>query len=197
VADLTQVLNDKNKELEDVVDEHKKVLAAALKERDKVRTATAAAQKQLEAWKKKHEADLATEREASSGTILALQHEKTSFEGFVREMSRQLLGKCRVFPSLYFVLLVLSKVSLQGRVPERGESARASPRGRVPEFPFANMFAMSFSLLEGTCDFVETTTPRECLETATTLQYIIKCATDILAALQYLNPREWIPHDAS
>jgi hypothetical protein len=138
VKELTDVLNDKNKELEDVVDEHKKVLAAALKERDKVRTATAAAPKQLEAWKKKHEADLATEREASSGTILALQHEKTSFEGFVREMSRQLLGKCRVFPSLYFVLLVLSKVSLQGRVPERGESARASPRAwrvRTAESP--------------------------------------------------------------
>jgi hypothetical protein len=41
---------------------------------------------------------------------------------------------------------------------------------------------------------VETTTPRECLETATT--QIIKCAADILAALQYLSPWERILHDA-
>jgi uncharacterized membrane protein len=38
VMDLTQVLNDKNKELEDIADEHKKVLAAALKEKDDTRT---------------------------------------------------------------------------------------------------------------------------------------------------------------
>jgi hypothetical protein len=41
---------------------------------------------------------------------------------------------------------------------------------------------------------VETATPRECLETATTR--IIHCAGDILAALQYLSPRERIPRDA-
>ncbi|KAM0887698.1 hypothetical protein ACQ4PT_028833 [Festuca glaucescens] len=43
-------------------------------------------------------------------------------------------------------------------------------------------------------DYVETATPKECLQTATTC--VIECATDILAALQYLSPREHIPHDA-
>jgi hypothetical protein len=42
---------------------------------------------------------------------------------------------------------------------------------------------------------VETATPRECLETATTR--IIQCAGDILVALQYLSPWEWIPRDAA
>jgi hypothetical protein len=37
-------------------------------------------------------------------------------------------------------------------------------------------------------------TPRECLETVTT--HIIQCTADVLAALQYLSPRERIPHDA-
>jgi hypothetical protein len=51
-----------------------------------------------------------------------------------------------------------------------------------------------FYYLASTCDFVETATPRKCLETATTC--IIKCAGDILAALQYISPCERIPHDA-
>jgi hypothetical protein len=42
---------------------------------------------------------------------------------------------------------------------------------------------------------METATPRECLENAATR--IIQCTTDILAALQYLSPRERIPHDAA
>jgi hypothetical protein len=42
---------------------------------------------------------------------------------------------------------------------------------------------------------VETSTTRECLETASTR--IIQCAGDILAALQYLSPRERIPHDVA
>jgi hypothetical protein len=128
VKDLTQVLDDNNKELEEVIDEHKKVLAAALKERDDALAATTAAQKQLMAWKKKHEANLVAEREASSGTILALQQEKTAFEGFIREMSWQLLGKFQVHPSPSF-----------NSVPEPGESEKgespsvASPQGRVPD----------------------------------------------------------------
>ncbi|KAM0828373.1 hypothetical protein ACQ4PT_067605 [Festuca glaucescens] len=43
-------------------------------------------------------------------------------------------------------------------------------------------------------DYVETATPKECLQTATTR--VIECAADILAALQYLSPREHLPHDA-
>ena len=42
---------------------------------------------------------------------------------------------------------------------------------------------------------MESATPRECLETATTR--IIQCAGDILAALQYLSPPERIPRDAA
>ncbi|KAM0840085.1 hypothetical protein ACQ4PT_059902 [Festuca glaucescens] len=138
VDELTQVLDDKSKELEDLVDAHKEALAAAAKAKDDaLATATAACKKQLAAARKVHEAELGMEREASSSTILALQREKTTFEAFVREMSRQLLG---------------------------------------------------------TCDFVETATPTECLETATTR--IMQCAADILAALQYVCPRERIPHDA-
>jgi hypothetical protein len=72
VADLTQVLNNKNKGK----------LAADLKEMDEARTVTTAVQKQL-----------AAEKESSSSTILALKKEKTSFEAFDREMSWQLLGR--------------------------------------------------------------------------------------------------------
>jgi hypothetical protein len=54
-----------------------------------------------------------------------------------------------------------------------------------------NLFLLLFS---GQCDLVETATPRECLSTATAR--IITCAGEILAALQYLSPREVIPHDA-
>jgi cell fate (sporulation/competence/biofilm development) regulator YmcA (YheA/YmcA/DUF963 family) len=92
VTDLTQVLNDKGKELEDVVTYYKARLAAALEERDTACTMTTAAQKQPAAWKKKHCDEIAAEKEASTSTILTLQKEKTTFEAFVREMSRQLLG---------------------------------------------------------------------------------------------------------
>ncbi|KAK1618265.1 hypothetical protein QYE76_023782 [Lolium multiflorum] len=106
VAELTKVLEQKGRELEDVIAEYK------------------------------HAKELAAEKEASEGIVLAVQAEKTNFEAFVREMSRQILG---------------------------------------------------------TCDFVETATPRECLSTATAR--IIACAGEILAALQYLSPREVIPRD--
>jgi hypothetical protein len=99
VMDLTQVLIDKNKELEDVIAGYKGKLAAVLQERDEARTATTAAQKQLTAWKKKHAEELSAEKEASTETILALQKEKTCFKAFVWEMSRQLLGEflCTTF----------------------------------------------------------------------------------------------------
>jgi hypothetical protein len=94
--ELTEVLNDKSKELEDVVDVHKEVLAAATKAKDDAfAAANDAHEKQLAAVRKAHGAELEVEREASSSTILALQQEKTTFEAFVREMSRQLLGEYR------------------------------------------------------------------------------------------------------
>jgi hypothetical protein len=64
-----------------------------------------------------------------------------------------------------------------------------------PELSFVFASANFVCFLAGTCNFVETATPRECLETATTR--IIQCAADILAALQYLSPRERIPHDVA
>jgi hypothetical protein len=97
VDELTQVMNGKNKELEDIIEDHKKALAAALKEKDGALAAAAAHEKQLAAVRKAHEAELEMEREASSSTIVALQKERTSFEAFVCEMSRQLLGKGSFF----------------------------------------------------------------------------------------------------
>ncbi|KAM0833735.1 hypothetical protein ACQ4PT_064079 [Festuca glaucescens] len=135
VYELAEVLNGKSKELEDVVEAHKAELEAASKAKTSELAAVHA--KELEALKKAHAAELELERETSKGTILASQKEKTTFEAFVRETSRQLLGSC---------------------------------------------------------DYVETATPKECLQTATTR--VIKCAADILAALQYLSPRERLPHDA-
>ena len=142
VADLTKVLEGKSKELEDVIAEHQVQLAAALKERDVARTATTTVKKQLAALEKKHAEEVAT-REASESTLLAVQKEKTSFEAFVREMSRQLLGKS---PNFYCFELFLgvagpsaspprgpvaeSGESSWGPVPERGGSAWGGP---VPE----------------------------------------------------------------
>ncbi|KAK1617051.1 hypothetical protein QYE76_022568 [Lolium multiflorum] len=137
VADLTKVLEDKGKELEDVIADYKVRLDVAAEARDAARGAAASLREELAALKLQHSKELAAEKEASEGTLLAVQAEKTSFEAFVREMSRQLLGQC---------------------------------------------------------DFVESATPRECLQEATTR--IIACAGEILAALQYLSPREVIPRDA-
>ncbi|KAK1644234.1 hypothetical protein QYE76_062039 [Lolium multiflorum] len=136
VAELTKVLEQKGRELEDVIAEYKVKLEAATDARDSARGAAASLREEVAALKQQHAKELAAEKEASEGIVLAVQAEKTSFEAFVREMSRQILG---------------------------------------------------------TCDFVETATPRECLSTATTR--IIACAGEILAALQYLSPREVIPRD--
>ncbi|KAK1685935.1 hypothetical protein QYE76_046783 [Lolium multiflorum] len=136
VADLTKVLEEKGRELEDVIAEYKGKLEAATDARDAARGATAAPREEVAALKLQHAKELAAEKEASEGIVLAVQAEKTNFEAFVREMSRQLLG---------------------------------------------------------TSDFTETATPRECLSTATAR--IIACAGEILAALQYLSPREVIPRD--
>ncbi|KAK1660680.1 hypothetical protein QYE76_048839 [Lolium multiflorum] len=135
-AELTKVLEQKGRELEDVIAEYKVKLEAATDARDSARGAAASLREELAALKQQHAKELAAEKEASEGIVLAVQAEKTNFEAFVREMSRQILG---------------------------------------------------------TCDFVETATPRECLSTATAR--IIACAGEILAALQYLSPREVIPRD--
>jgi hypothetical protein len=96
VEELTEVLNDKSKELEDVVEAHKEALAAVTKAKDDALAAAIGShEKQLVAVRKAHEAELAAEREASSSTILALQREKITFEAFVHELSRQLLGEYR------------------------------------------------------------------------------------------------------
>jgi chromosome segregation ATPase len=94
IADLSKVLEDKSKELEDVIAEYKGKLEAAVEDRDAARGAAATLREELAALKLQHSKELAAEKEASEGTVLAVQAEKTSFEAFVREMSRQLLGKC-------------------------------------------------------------------------------------------------------
>jgi hypothetical protein len=93
VVDLTKVLEDKGRELEDVIVEYKGKLEAATEARDASRGAAAALQEEVAALKLQHAKELAAEKEASEGIVLAVQAEKTRFEAFVREMSRQLLGK--------------------------------------------------------------------------------------------------------
>nr|XP_051192564.1 uncharacterized protein LOC127305974 [Lolium perenne] len=129
VAELTKVLEQKGRELEDVIAEYKVKLEAATDARDSARGAAASLREEVAALKQQHAKELAAEKEASEGIVLAVQAEKTNFEAFVREMSRQILG---------------------------------------------------------TCDFVETATPRECLSTATAR--IIACAGEILAALRVPKP---------
>jgi peptidoglycan hydrolase CwlO-like protein len=92
-ADLTKVLEDKSKELEDVIAEYKGKLTSAREDRDAAQAAAAALRGELATLKGQHAKELAVEKEASEDTIIAVQQEKTGFEAFVREMSRKLLGK--------------------------------------------------------------------------------------------------------
>ncbi|XP_071680078.1 uncharacterized protein [Lolium perenne] len=131
VAELTKVLEQKGRELEDVITEYKVKLEAATDARDSARGAAASLREEVAALKQQHAKELAAEKEASEGIVLAVQAEKTNFEAFVREMSRQILG---------------------------------------------------------TCDFVETATPRECLSTATAR--IIAARGDTCRAPRLTSPRE-------
>jgi cystathionine beta-lyase/cystathionine gamma-synthase len=92
-AELTKVLEQKGRELEDVIAEYKVKLEAATDARDSARGAAASLREELAALKQQHAKELAAEKEASEGIVLAVQAEKTNFEAFVREMSRQILGK--------------------------------------------------------------------------------------------------------
>jgi hypothetical protein len=109
VAELTKVLEQKGRELEDVIAEYKVKLEAATDARDSARGAAASLREEVAALKQQHAKELAAEKEASEGIVLAVQAEKTNFEAFVREMSRQILGKflsshflftCRAFEHL-------------------------------------------------------------------------------------------------
>jgi hypothetical protein len=101
VAELTKVLEQKGRELEDVIAEYKVKLEAATDARDSARGAAAALREEVAALKQQHAKELAAEKEASEGIVLAVQAEKTNFEAFVREMSRQLLGKFLPSPLLF------------------------------------------------------------------------------------------------
>nr|XP_051220896.1 uncharacterized protein LOC127339032 [Lolium perenne] len=158
----TQAEEAKKKAKAEIADlTNKGKLEAAAEDRDTARGAAAALREEIAALKQQHAKELAAEKAASEGVVLAVQAEKTSFEAFVREMSRQLLARGSASRSPL-------RVRCGGNL-ERGESASR-------------------------CKLVETATPRECLEAATTR--IIACAGEILAALQYLSPREVIPRDA-
>ncbi|KAK1611154.1 hypothetical protein QYE76_034827 [Lolium multiflorum] len=197
--------------------------------KDTARGATAALREEIASLKQQHAKELATEKATLEGVVLAVQAEKTSFEAFVREMSRQLLVRLGATasvasppqgpvpergesvswdqsPSVASPSRGASprawRVRLVGPVPERGESVSwdqspsvASPlRGASPQACESVSWGQSPSMRVRQCELVETATPRECLEAATTR--IIACAGDILAALQYLSPREVIPRDA-
>jgi hypothetical protein len=137
IADLTKVLEDKSKELEDVIAEYKGKLEAAVEDRDTARGAAAALREELAALKQQHAKELATEKVTLEGVVLAVQAEKTSFEAFVREMSRQLLGK---FSSLFsFFWWELWRCSWKGQSlntasPLGGDppSVASPSRGPVP-----------------------------------------------------------------
>ncbi|KAK1645316.1 hypothetical protein QYE76_063121 [Lolium multiflorum] len=187
VADLTKVLEDKGKELEDVIADYKARLDTVAEARDAARGAAAMLREEPAALKLQHAKELAAEKEASEGTVLAVQAEKTSFKAFVREMSRQLLVGRRsesiagVRPLSVASLLRGSsprawRVRFGDPVPERGESASGSITAWRVRFGDPSA------------------TPRECLQEAATR--ISACAGEILAALQYLSPREVIPRDA-
>ncbi|KAK1649139.1 hypothetical protein QYE76_066944 [Lolium multiflorum] len=131
VADLTKVLEGKGKELEDVIADYKVRLDAAAEARDAARGTAASLCEDLAALKLQHSKELAAEKEASEGTLLAVQAEKTSFEAFVREMSRQLLGES------FFPLVLLGNVTslrwrLPGNVSRRQRSASSPVPGRSP-----------------------------------------------------------------
>nr|XP_051215650.1 flagellar radial spoke protein 2-like [Lolium perenne] len=72
VADLTKVLEDKGRELEDVITEYKGKLEAATEARDAARGATAALREEVAALKLQHAKELAAEKEASEGIVLAV-----------------------------------------------------------------------------------------------------------------------------
>jgi hypothetical protein len=136
VADLTKVLEGKGKELEDVIADYKVRLDAAAEARDAARGTAASLREELAALKLQHAKELAAEKEASEGTLLAVQAEKTSFEAFVREMSWQLLGK---FSSLFSFLMETMALFVEVPVADHGESAAgvtasvaSPPRGASP-----------------------------------------------------------------
>jgi hypothetical protein len=125
VADLTKVQEDKSRELEDLIAEYKGKLEDMAEDWDAARGAAAMLREELAALKLQHAPELAAEKAASEGVVLAVQAEKTSFEAFVREMSRKLLGES----SSLSLLLWGERARFEGPVPERGESVLgASPR---------------------------------------------------------------------
>ncbi|XP_071674313.1 uncharacterized protein [Lolium perenne] len=103
VAELTKVLEQKGRELEDVITEYKVKLEAATDARDSARGAAASLREEVAALKQQHAKELAAEKEASEGIVLAVQAEKTNFEAFVREMSRQILGKFLLSHFLFYL----------------------------------------------------------------------------------------------
>ncbi|KAK1680512.1 hypothetical protein QYE76_041360 [Lolium multiflorum] len=183
VVNLTKVLEKKGRELEDVIAEYKGKLETVTSARDSARGAAASLREEIATLKQQHAQELAAEKEASEGVVLAVQAEKTSFEAFVREMSRQILvpehgeSASGASPRAWRVGFGGRSPSmasrLRGPVPEHGESASgASPRAW-------------YVRLRGDGDSTGMLVDRD--------HAII--AGEILAALQYLSPREVIPRD--
>ncbi|KAK1601946.1 hypothetical protein QYE76_027051 [Lolium multiflorum] len=124
VVDLTKVLEKKGRELEDVIAEYKGKLET-VNARDSARGAAASLREEVAALKQQHAKELAAEREASEGIVLAVQP---------RRPASRPSSRCRGR------FLSPSVASRPGPVPEHGESAGGqSPsvasrlRGPVPE----------------------------------------------------------------
>jgi hypothetical protein len=73
LADLNKVLEGKGRELEDVIVEYKGKLKAAAESRDAARGVAATLREEVAALKLQHTKELAAEKEASEGTVLAVQ----------------------------------------------------------------------------------------------------------------------------
>ncbi|KAK1621409.1 hypothetical protein QYE76_026926 [Lolium multiflorum] len=225
VANLTKVLERKGQELEDVIAEDQAKPTTAQQDRDSAQAVAATLREELAALKLQHAKELAAEKEASAATILGIQQEKTSFEAFVREMSRQLLVPERGEPTLganpraWRVRIGGQSPSVAsppwGPVPERGESGLgASPRawrvrigGQSPSVasppwgPVPERGESADGKRVMTSPFRAGTCDFVEMATPhdcleTATKRIIKCTGDILAALQYISPSERIPRDA-
>ncbi|KAM0834795.1 hypothetical protein ACQ4PT_063356 [Festuca glaucescens] len=93
VAELTEVLDGKSKELEAIIEAKKRDLAVLAEAKDAELTMMANSHAAaLDALKKEHADQLTTERATSNGVIVDLQKEKAEFENFIRENCCQILG---------------------------------------------------------------------------------------------------------
>nr|XP_051190196.1 uncharacterized protein LOC127303511 [Lolium perenne] len=133
---------------------------------------------------------LGTEAQAKA---LAEAREGFVKESFYREAEFRAQQKGRELEDVIAEYKVKLEAATDARDSARGAAASLREEVAALNQQHAKELAAEKEASEGTSDFTETATPRECLSTATAR--IIACAGEILAALQYLSPREVIPRD--